>query len=466
MLSERLRTIGRFARGHIPELIVVAFGLGLRISLTKTFDVTLGYDYPAHLQFAKYIQEHWRIPPYQLNFSTYNPSLYYWLAALLLKLGCTVQALGRISIICASLQLLVMWVGLEIYLRESRLARVLALLMFATLPAALHLAGFVSNHCLHDLFCTAAEVLLPQVFLRRGRAVVGYAIAGGCCMGLALLTKISGVSILEALVLAVVLAVFRALGSRKQVARALLPGAALVVGVVALVAGWHYVRHKILYGGFVLIAFDAYTEVDPVYRIPYLDRRPLGFVVYWEDGIYRTPFWPIGMRPNARFWPTLMTTTFTDYYNFAFVPPPIPGHHAIKMSGKLMRQAAFPPARAAVIGGTILAALLVAAWLGSARALWRRDDHARLLLILTAMVAVLNQLHFAIRFPFDGHGVIKGTYLQFAGPIYCALAALGIGWLWDRGRPISRLLALVGMAGIALSASYSIYAKIVVPIWG
>ena len=34
----------------------MVFGLGLRISLTKTFDVTLGYDYPAHLQFAKYIQ--------------------------------------------------------------------------------------------------------------------------------------------------------------------------------------------------------------------------------------------------------------------------------------------------------------------------------------------------------------------------------------------------------------------------
>ncbi len=77
MTLERLRAIGRFARRHIPELIVVAFGLGLRISLTKTFDVTLGYDYPTHLQFVQYIREHWRIPPYNHDFSTYNPSLYY-----------------------------------------------------------------------------------------------------------------------------------------------------------------------------------------------------------------------------------------------------------------------------------------------------------------------------------------------------------------------------------------------------
>ena len=82
------------------------------------------------------------------------------------------------------------------------------------------------------------------------------------------------------------------------------------------------------------------------------------------------------------------------------------------------------------------------------------------------MFAVTNQLHFAIKYPFDHHGVIKGTYLQFAGPIFCALAALAIAWLWNRRHPITRVLALVGMFGIALSASYSVYAKIIVPLWG
>jgi hypothetical protein len=80
--------------------------------------------------------------------------------------------------------------------------------------------------------------------------------------------------------------------------------------------------------------------------------------------------------------------------------------------------------------------------------------------------ALLNQLHFAIRFPFDHHGVVKGTYLQFAGPVLCALAAFGISWLWNRRTAVTRALAVVGMAGIALSASYSIFAKIVAPLWG
>ena len=68
------------------------------------------------------------------------------------------------------------------------------------------------------------------------------------------------------------------------------------------------------------------------------------------------------------------------------------------------------------------------------------------MLVLVVMFATLNQLHFSIRFPYDNHGPTKGAYLQFAGPLFCALAALGIAWLWNRRHPITRLLAVVGMA--------------------
>jgi 4-amino-4-deoxy-L-arabinose transferase-like glycosyltransferase len=465
MTSDRLRSIAHWARGRIPELIVVAFGLGLRISLTQTYDVTLGYDYPSHLQFVKYIQEHWSIPPFGLNYTTYNPSLYYWLIAILFKVGCTVQAVGRVSIIASCLQLLLMWMGVEVYLRGWRLARVLALLMFATLPAALHLAGLLSNHALHDVFATAGTLLLPQFFLRQGRAAIRYAIGAGVCMGLALMTKVSSVSILEAFVLAVVIAVARSRGPRVE-ARALLPNLSVIFGIVALIAGWHYVRDKILYGRLVVMPFDAYADIDPVYKIPYLDRRTFGFVGYWNEDIYSHPFWPSGIRPYSRFWPTLMTTTFTDYFNFAFVPRPKPRQSAMMINGKPMLTAALQPARAAVWGGTILAALAVVAWLVSARTLWRRQDYARLMLVLVAMFATLNQLHFSVRFPYDNHGPTKGAYLQFAGPIFCVLAALGIAWLWNRRHPITRALAVVGMLGIVLSASYSVYAKIIVPLSG
>ena len=145
---------------------------------------------------------------------------------------------------------------------------------------------------------------------------------------------------------------------------------------------------------------------------------------------------------------------------------PSRGEPTIRINGKPMAASETQPAQMAAVGGTILAVLLVAGWLAAARTLWRREDWARLFLILAAMFAVANQLHFAIKYPFDNHGVIKGTYLQFVGPVFCALAALAISWLWNRRQPVTRILAIVGIVGIALSASYSLFAKVVIPIWG
>ena len=68
--------MGRLAATRIPELVLVGFGIALRVSLTRTFDVTLGYDFPAHLQYVRYLVEHGSLPPYDLNFSTYNPALW------------------------------------------------------------------------------------------------------------------------------------------------------------------------------------------------------------------------------------------------------------------------------------------------------------------------------------------------------------------------------------------------------
>src|SRR6185503_12573253 len=154
----------------------------------------------------------------------------------------------------------------------------------------------------------------------------------------------------------------------------------------------------------------------------YLDRRTLGFVLYWDDQIYDDrPFWPVASSPRARFWPMLVATTFSDYYNFAFAPRAGPGVAvpSVVINGKAMPEGAVAPARRSAAGGTALAALALAAWWGATRALWRRRDHGRLAILLVGMFAVLGQLHFSIQYPYDPFGPIKGAYLQFAGPVYC-----------------------------------------------
>jgi hypothetical protein len=81
-----------------------------------------------------------------------------------------------------------------------------------------------------------------------------------------------------------------------------------------------------------------------------------------------------------------------------------------------------------------------------------------------ALLATVGQLHFAVRFPNDNSGPVKGAYLQFAAPVYCALTGLAIAALWNRRTVLSRLLAVGGMAAIVLVGVYTVYAKIVVPL--
>jgi hypothetical protein len=461
-----VRGVGRRARTRIPELAFVIIGIALRVSLTRSFDVTLGYDFPAHLQYVRYLVEHHSLPPYQLNYSTYNPPLWYALAAVMVSAGITLQAIARVSIACSCLQLVLVWVGLEVYLRESRMARVLTLAIAAVVPASLHLAGFFSNHAFNDLLCTGGILLLPQVLVRPGRAAVRYGVGAGVCLGLALLTKISVATVLEAFLAALAIMIVRGGHAWRDTVRGLLPGAATVIAVVTVMAGWQFVRNKILYRKFAPIAFDMFEDIEPFYKIPYLDRRTFGFVGYWNTDIYAMPYWSSAIRPHSRFWPTLVATTFSDYFNFAFVPRPGPKTPTMSINGKPMRASALWPSRASVVGGTALALLAVAAWLVAARTLWRREDDGRILLLLVGLLAVVGQLHFSIQFPVDHHGVTKGAYLQFAASVYCALAGLAIATLWNRRGILSRLLALGGMAAIVLVAVYSVFAKVVVPLFG
>jgi hypothetical protein len=291
------------------------------------------------------------------------------------------------------------------------------------------------------------------------------AAGAGACLGLALLTKVSGAAVFLAFVLAVVIAIVRARPGQ-DIARRVLPGAALFFAVVGVVCGWHYARHKLMYGKFVLVAYDPFTEIDDVFKIPYLDRRTLGFVGYWDDAIYGHPFWPSAVHPRPRFGPVLVATTFSDYYNFAFVPPPKAGVPAVKANGRPMRASALPFACASVVAGTALALLSVIAGALALRRLWRRGhvDDGRLVLLFVPICAVALQLHFAIRFSNDISGPIKASYLQFAAPVFCGLVGVAIATLWNRRGLVARGLAIAGMASIAVVAAYTIYARIVVPI--
>jgi hypothetical protein len=77
-------------------------------------------------------------------------------------------------------------------------------------------------------------------------------------------------------------------------------------------------------------------------------------------------------------------------------------------------------------------------------------------MLAVPVLAIAGQLHFAISFPVDKTGPVKGYYVQFAAPALYALFGLAVEWLLRR--PRLRLLALLPVAGLGLVTACTLYA--------
>ena len=166
---------------------------------------------------------------------------------------------------------------------------------------------------------------------------------------------------------------------------------------------------------------------------------------------------PTGLKPNPRFFPVLIATTFNDYYIYGY-----------SGGGRYGRRNWVSAAGVAlgclsVAGGTLIALVTTMAWFGAVRRLWRRrpdgEPDPRFALLLVPLIGLLGQLHFAVKYPNDNFGPIKGAYFQFVAPVLCAMFGVGVAWMWRRGRRLWRAGAVVALGGLALVAVYSVHAR-------
>jgi hypothetical protein len=451
------RAVG-LVRRRIPELAIFLIAIVVRVSMARTFPPQAGYDFVDHWGYVDWIAQHHSLPPIGLNYDSYSAPLYYLLAAPLRIAGLGPPGIRAFSFLFAGLRLAVLWGALELFLPGRRLARLVALALASVLPTAVHVDGMLSNEPLSCLLCMAAVVGMPRLLRVGGprRLAVG---VGALC-GLALLAKVSGVMLVAALAIAFAILLLRRPSVRGELLRRSGPAIAGVFGVAFAISGWFYLRNHVLYGKFVPTSYDSIAKAsqEPFEKIPYLDRRTAGFFVGLSGDIVQDPYYPtVAGIPSARFWPALTVTSFADYYVYGFAPLAAAGDPGVDRRGRLLSTAAFQLSRASVLGGVLIAFLTAATLLCCLWRLWRDGDE-RLVLLLLPLLAIAGQLHFAVQYPDDGMGPIKGAYLQFAaGPLF-AMFGLGIDWLWRRSRS-TRLLALVGGGALAATAAYTFYCR-------
>ena len=79
-------------------------------------------------------------------------------------------------------------------------------------------------------------------------------------------------------------------------------------------------------------------------------------------------------------------------------------------------------------------------------------------MLAVPVLAVVGQLHFAVKYPIDSEGMVKAIYLQFAAAPLCATFGVAVAWLWRRRR--ARILAVVELAAVAAVAVYAIACRL------
>jgi hypothetical protein len=447
-------------QSHRLELLLLLAGVLLRISMRFRYKPAWGYDSSAHWDYVEWLIEHRSLPPILMDnsgiFEAFHPPLFYAVSAVLAACGMKPANVAWVSILAGSARLALIWWGLERYLPRQIWARRSALALAAVLPASVHLEGMLTAEPLNGLFAAGVMVVAPPLLTRPTSPRWALrALAAGCLLGLALLTKISGLVLAAGLASTLALALWheRRSGVRHLLLR--IRPLAIVFATCIALCGWYYARNVSQFGRPFVTSFET-TEssaMSDLERTPVLDRRPLGFVLGWDWDIYEFPYWPSAMQPHARFFPTTLASTFVDYWNYSFSGIPPSRQLAFSSNDRPISPHLLRVSRLSVVGGTVITLAALIAWArGLRRSLLRRDWDV-VALLMFPLLTLLASLKFAIQYPFDLLGVIKAVYMQFGMPPFFVM--FGVAVQWSCARPLRQPLLWLLLASLGSVALYT-----------
>ena len=232
-----------------PVRAVVIFGVFVWTTLFSLNAanglVPFGYDITAHLDYIEFVRSGQGLPLADDGWEMFHPPLYYLTAAGLLKIfGATSQtAVGLLLLRGLGFTSgMAIWLLVVACLRELFPKRPQAVVFGALIailaPSLICTAHYVTNEAFAAAWCCAA-LLCGLRMLRSERCSVWLAIALGVCLGAALLSKVTAVLTLFAIVTALsVRLTFR--GPRGP--RAWLTSIVLPVVICLALCSWHYAR--------------------------------------------------------------------------------------------------------------------------------------------------------------------------------------------------------------------------------
>ena len=346
-----------------------------------------------------------------------HPPLYHSTVAVVDAIGGDASILTRVTwvrfvtALFGVLAIYAAWLLAAQVLRDSRL-QLLAAFMVAVQPMVAYLAGIVNHDSALIAFCTLATAMMLFILRSPPRMAQGAWLGG--CLVLALFVKGSALALLP---VAGVAYLGQWLVHRGQL-REVLRSAALAAGLVLVLAGWWYIRSRIVYGSATGAASSATTGEG---GFPGLGDL-LTWTKEWTGLTYRTYWW---------------------HYVFFSAPGPSPSKYI--------------PALLGAVGMLGLAFLGARRW----RTLFDRDRplvRQLLLLVLVAFAFYLPFLYIDLMRRADGLSfyVNGGRYLL---PAYAGVAVLFLAGVRELVAREARELVFWVVGLVALVFGTFVYLK-------
>lgn len=415
----------------------VLLGAWLVLAVNNIFKIPswVGLDIEGHMQYIYDVATKRRLPLADEGWQMFQAPLYYLVSAVFYlffakftaDLNVIIQALRVVPLLCGMAQVELCYRALRSAFPDAKHLQIFGMALGGFLPVNVYMSHYIGNEpmaaALSGLVFVPALGLLraPEKSVKRGLMAMW-----GLALGLAVLTKVTILLMVPALLLVIGFAVARLPNKRLK---HFVTAAGFVLGVATLISGWFFVRNQIELGTPVV---GASSNIE-----------------WWQDPGYRTPnqFYTFGealVRPvtagTQGYWDSLYSTFWLD-----------------GGLSSMVELGSIPPwDYSYVIACALLAVVLVLAMLfGAIRAVVQPvRSMERGVTFATVCVATYVAVAMVLYLLVPAYSVGKAGYLLGLTPAFALLAAAGFEPVARRPIPRALIYAYIVTWTFAVYAGY------------
>ena len=415
--------------------IAVAAAVAVRLWNAFVGPLMWGYDASGHIAYVFYLDRYAAIPWAHQGWGYFHPPLHYLFGWGLAQFGSAELLLRGLALLGSAASLAIAALAATVARAANPARPALALLAFiavAFLPVHLYLSPMSGNELTCAAFGAAALATLIANE-RRARPRLALDALTGCFVGLALLSKFSGATVLAGCLVVILLRALMSGGGSGAFVGAL-RRAVVLAAVVGVLAGPYYARNFARYGTPFRMNRDYALTADVEEGQPPGSRS-------WRDFVAVSPRLLSDPRPGAAH---LLHSVWGSAYVNAWLDTRALWNRLPEPEAERLRRARVAMVRLGLLP-TALAILGAVAAIGDMRRGRRVGSYLPLLVF--AALALFAFAAFSLRVP--RISALKAAYLMGLSLPYGVFVARGVEVL-ERGR--GRALAVVGCVAVVAPA--------------